>query len=83
MKNWVKRMIDQHGQTIVEIDKAEAFLKNAINDEKTPKSTIANMSLIVRDLKNLAKDYQVMLSNEGIEFTPNGEYFEKIAHINK
>lgn len=80
-KNWVKKMINEHAHTVVALNKAEKFLNNAVNDNKTNKATVANMSLVVRDLKNLAKDYQVMLNNEGIEFTPTGAYYERVAVI--
>lgn len=81
MKNWVKRMVERHAQVVVEINKANEFLNNALNDEKVSKTTAANLALVVRDLKNLAKDYEVILHNENIEFTTDGEYYIKLAHI--
>lgn len=81
MKNWVKRMVERHAQVVVEINKANEFLNNALNDEKVSKTTAANIALVVRDLKNLAKDYEVILHNENIEFTTDGEYYIKLAHI--
>lgn len=82
MKNWVKRMIERHAQVVVEINKANEFLNNALNNEDVSKITVANLTLVVRDLKNLAKDYEVILHNENIEFTPDGKYFKNIAEIN-
>ena len=81
MKNWVKRMVEHHAQIVVEINKANEFLNNALNNENVSKTTAANLALVVRDLKNLAKDYEVILHNENIEFTPDGEYYIRIAHI--
>lgn len=81
MKNWVKRMVERHAQVVVEINKTNEFLNNALNDEKVSKTTAANLALLVRDLKNTAKDYEVILHNENIEFTPEGEYYIKLAHI--
>lgn len=81
MKNWVKRMIEHHAQVIVEINKANEFLNNALNNEDVSKITVANLTLVVRDLKNLAKDYEVILNNENVAFTPNGEYYIKVANI--
>ena len=81
MKNWVKRLVERHAQVVVEINKANEFLNNALNDEKVSKTTAANLALVVRDLKNLAKDYEVILHNENIEFTTDGEYYIKLAHI--
>lgn len=81
MKNWVKRMVEHHAQIVVEINKANEFLNNALNNEDVSKTTVANLALVVRDLKNLAKDYEVILHNENIEFTTDGEYYIKLAHI--
>lgn len=81
MKNWVKRIIEHHAQVIVEINKANEFLNNALNNEDVSKITVANLTLVVRDLKNLAKDYEVILNNENVAFTPNGEYYIKVANI--
>lgn len=81
MKNWVKRLVERHAQVVVEINNANEFLNNALNDEKVSKTTAANLALVVRDLKNLAKDYEVILHNENIEFTTDGEYYIKLAHI--
>lgn len=81
MKNWVKRMVEHHAQIVVEINKANEFLNNALNNEDVSKTTVANLALVVKDLKNLAKDYEVILHNENIEFTTDGEYYIKLAHI--
>lgn len=81
MKNWVKRMVERHTQVVVELNKANEFLNNALNNEDVSKTTVANLALVVRDLKNLVKDYEVILHNENIEFTTNGEYYIKLAHI--
>lgn len=81
MKNWVKRMIESHAQVVVELNKANEFLNNALNNKDVNKTTVANLALVVRDLKNLVKDYEVILSNENVEFTSNGEYYIKVAHI--
>ena len=81
MKNWVKRMIERHAQVVVEINKANEFLNNALSNEDVSKITVANLTLVVRDLKNLAKDYKVILRNENVEFTSDGEYYIKVANI--
>lgn len=81
MKNWVKRMVERHAQVVVELNKANEFLNNALNNEDVNKVTVANLALVVRDLKNLAKDYEIILHNENVEFTPDAEYYIKVAHI--
>ena len=55
--------------------------KTYLNNEDVSKITVANLTLVVRDLKNLAKDYEVILHNENIEFTSDGEYYIKVANI--
>lgn len=82
-KNWVTRMINRHAETVVEIDKVKKHLANASNNPKISKVTFANLSLILRDLKNLEKDYRTMLENENVTFTMAGEYYAKIGQINE
>lgn len=82
-KNWVARMINRHAETVVEISKVKKHLANAGNNPKISKVTFANLSLVLRDLKNLEKDYRTMLENENVTFTMNGEYYNKIDQINE
>lgn len=82
-KNWVTRMINRHAETVVEIDKVKKHLANASNNPKISKVTFVNLSLILRDLKNLEKDYRTMLENENVTFTMAGEYYAKIGQINE
>mgnify|MGYP003621310506 FL=1 len=82
-KNWVARMINRHAETVVEIDKVKKHLANAANNQKISKVTFANLSLVLRDLKSLEKDYRTMLENENVTFTMAGEYYSKIGQINE
>ena len=82
-KNWVARMINRHAETVVEIDKVKKHLANASNNPKISKTTFANISLVLRDLKSLEKDYRTMLENENVTFTMAGEYYSKIGQINE
>ena len=82
-KNWVARMINRHAETVLEIDKVKKHLANAGNNPKISKVTYANLSLVLRDLKNLEKDYRTMLENENVAITINGEYYTKIAQIDE
>lgn len=82
-KNWVARMINRHAETVVEITKVKKHLANAGNNTNINKVTYANLSLVLRDLKNLEKDYRTMLENENVRFTMNGEYYAKIGQINE
>lgn len=82
-KNWVARMINRHAETVAEIDKVKKHLANAANNPKISKVTFANLSLVLRDLKSLEKDYRTMLENENVTFTMAGEYYSKISQINE
>lgn len=82
-KNWVARMINRHAETVVEIDKVKKHLANASNNPKISKVTFANLSLVLRDLKSLEKDYRTMLENENVTFTMAGEYYAKVGQINE
>lgn len=82
-KNWVARMINRHAETVIEIDKVKKHLANAANNPKISKVTFANLSLVLRDLKSLEKDYRTMLENENVTFTMAGEYYVKVGQINE
>ena len=82
-KNWVARMINRHAETVIEITKVKKYLANAGNNPKISKVTYGNLSLLLRDLKNLEKDYRTMLENENVTITIDGEYYTKIAQINE
>lgn len=60
-------MIKQHAHTAIEVNKV----------------TFANLALLLRDLKNTAKTYEIIINNEGVHFTPDGSYYEKVAEINE
>lgn len=76
-------MINRHAETVVEIDKVKKHLTNAVNNPKVSKTTFANLSILLRDLKNLERTYRVMLENENVTFTMAGEYYSKIGQINE
>ena len=82
-KNWVARIINRHAETVVEINKVKKHLANAANNPNISKTTFANLTLVLRDLKSLEKDYRTMLENENVTFTMNGEYYSKIGQINE
>lgn len=82
-KNWVARMINRHAETVVEISKVKKHLANAGNNPKISKITYGNLSLLLRDLKNLERTYRIMLENENVTFTMAGEYYSKIGQVNE
>lgn len=81
MKNFVKKMIEQHANIVVMLSNYNKFMHNAINNDDVNKVTVANVALIVRDLKNLSKDFEDCLANEGVEFAIDGTYFEKVTNV--
>lgn len=83
MKNWVSKMIKQHANAVIEVNNVAKFVENAKNSDKVGKVAFANFTLLLRDLKNTAKTYETILNNEGIHFTPDGSYYEKVAEINE
>lgn len=83
MKNWVSKMIKQHANIVIEVNNVAKFVENAKNSDKVGKVAFANFALLLRDLKNTAKTYETILNNEGVHFTPDGSYYEKVAEINE
>lgn len=83
MKNWVSKMIKQHANAVIKVNNVAKFVENAKNSDKVGKVAFANFALLLRDLKNTAKTYETILNNEGIHFTPDGSYYEKVAEINE
>ena len=82
-KNLVARMINRHAEIVVEIDKVNKHFTNAANNPKISKVTYGNLSILLRDLKNLERTYRIMLENENVIFTTNGKYYSKIGQINE
>ena len=81
MKNFVKKMIEQHANIVVMLSNYNKFMYNAINNDDVNKVTVANVALVVRDLKNLSKDFETCLANEGVEFAIDETYFEKVTNV--
>lgn len=83
MKKWVSETIKQHAHTAIEVNNVTKLIENLKNSDKVDKVAFANFALLLRDLKNLVKDYETILNNEGVHFTPDGFYYEKVAEINE
>jgi hypothetical protein len=82
MNTNVRIMIEEHANALKRINANTAYFNSAVKNDKVSKITAANVALLIRDYKNLAETLEVCLYNEGIEFTPDGKYFENIAEIN-
>lgn len=96
MKDFVKRMIEEHSQLIVKIDKLDNFLygndglnihtdiKNNQTQEDLFKNMTeyANKAIQLRSMKTYLLALECRLNNEGI-FFEDGEYLERIAKLSK
>ena len=94
MKDYVKRMVAEHSDLVIKIEKLNNFLygndglniHTDINNNKTQDDLFHNMTeyankcMQLADMKHYATCLECRLNNEGIYFE-NGEYLEKIAEI--
>ena len=94
MKDFVKRMIEEHSQLIVRIDKLDNFLYgndglNVLTDIKNNQTQedlfknmteYANKAIQLHSMKTYLLALECRLNNEGI-FFEDGEYLERIAMI--
>lgn len=96
MKDFVKRMIEEHSQLIARIDKLDSFLYgngglNILTDIKNNQTQddlfrnmteFANKAIQLRSMKTYLLALECRLNNEGI-FFEDGEYLERIAKLSK
>ena len=82
MNTNVRIMIEEHANALKRINANTAYFNSAVKNDKVSKITATNVALLIRDYKNLSETLEGCLYNEGIEFTPDGKYFENIAEIN-
>ena len=81
MNTNIRIMIEEHANALKRINANTAYFNNAVKNDKVSKITAANIALLIRDYKNLAKTLEVCLHNEGIEFSSDGKYYENVAEI--
>lgn len=79
MKDFVKRMIDEHKELLTRIDKLE---QNIYFDNKDDKVEFANKCVQLKSMRGYADALSCRLKNQGIEFNA-GQYFEKVADIHE
>lgn len=82
MNTNVRIMIEEHANALKRINANTAYFNSAVKNDKVSKITAANVALLIRDYKNLAKTLETYLHNEGIEFTSDGKYYANVAEIN-
>lgn len=79
MRDFVKRMIDEHSQLVVRIQKLHEYIYSdkSNNDNKVE---FANKCIQLSAMKKYEEALRARLENQGV-FFENGQYFERIAEI--
>ena len=80
MRDFVKRMIDEHSQLVIRIQKLHEYIYSdkSNNDNKVE---FANKCIQLAAMKKYEEALRARLENRSI-FFENGEYFERFAKIN-
>lgn len=81
MKDFVKRMIEEHSELIVRIDKLHNYVYSEDSD-KDDKVEFANKCIQLNAMKTYEKALYARIENQGV-FFDNGSYYEKIGEISK
>ena len=79
MLDYVKRMIDEHSQLVVRIQKLHEYIYSdrSNNDNKVE---FANKCIQLSAMKKYEEALRARLENRSV-FFENGEYFERMANI--
>ena len=79
MVDYVKRMIDEHSQLVVRIQKLHEYIYSdrSNNDNKVE---FANKCIQLSAMKKYEEALRARLENRSV-FFENGEYFERMANI--
>ena len=79
MRDFVKRMIDEHSQLVIRIQKLHEYIySNKSNNDN--KVEFANKCIQLSAMKKYEEALRARLENRSV-FFENGEYFERMAHI--
>jgi hypothetical protein len=79
MKAYIQRMIEEHAQLIVRIDKLHEYVYSSKSD-KDDKVEFANKCIQLAAMKKYEEALRARLENAGI-VCDGGSYFEKVASI--
>lgn len=79
MKNFVKRMCEEHAELVVRIQKLHGFVYSNASD-KTSKVEFANMCIQLAAMKKYEEALRARLENHGV-FFENGVYLERVGCI--
>ena len=79
MKDYQKRMIEEHCELVVRIQKLHNYIYSEASD-KDDKVEFSNKCLQLSAMKKYEEALRARFENAGIVFE-NGEYFEHVASI--
>lgn len=79
MVEFVKRMIDEHAELIIRIQKLHNYVYSEVSD-KDNKPEFANKCIQLAAMKKYEEALRARLENQGV-FFENGQYFERVAQI--
>lgn len=79
MIDFVKRMVDEHSQLVIRIQKLHEYIYSDKSD-KDNKVEFANKCIQLSAMKKYEEALRARLENQGI-FFENGQYFDKVAEI--
>lgn len=79
MKNFVKRMCEEHAELVVRVKKLHDFIYSNASD-KVSKVEFANMCIQLAAMKKYEEALRARLENHGI-FFENGVYLERVGCI--
>ena len=79
MLDFVKKMVDEHSQLVVRIQKLHEYIYSDKSDNDN-KVEFANKCIQLSAMKKYEEALRARLENQGI-FFENGQYFDKVAEI--
>ena len=79
MVEFVKRMIKEHSELVVRIQKLHNYVYSEKSD-KDNKPEFANKCIQLSAMKKYEEALRARLENQGV-FFENGQYFERVAQI--
>ena len=79
MVEFVKRMIKEHSELVVRIQKLHNYVYSEKSD-KDNKPEFANKCIQLAAMKKYEEALRARLENQGV-FFENGQYFERVAQI--
>lgn len=79
MVEFVKRMIKEHSELVVRIQKLNNYVYSEASD-KDNKPEFANKCIQLAAMKKYEEALRARLENQGV-FFENGQYFERVAQI--